>query len=109
MVNAVRIVYLLCVLLILPVAVCIWRERRPEHFRKRQLLAGIVLYSALSWALTNGCIFLCYMIDSSSLRGPEAGVALFFGELYLWFTSLPVFLAWAAFRGFFPRRSGADS
>ena len=104
MVNAVRIVYLLCVLLILPAAVCFWRERRPEHFRKRRLLAGIVLYSALSWALANGCIFLCYLIDSSSLRGPEAGFALFFGEFYLWFTSLPVFLIWAMAREIIRRR-----
>ena len=107
MVNAVRIAYLLCVLLILPVALCVWRERRPEHFRKETRLAVILLYSALSWGLTNGYIFLCYLIDSSSLRGPEAGFALFFGWLYLWFTSLPVFLAWATFQG--ARRNSVDS
>ena len=108
MISAIRTIYLVCALLVLPVWFCVWRELRPGHFRNWWLAAAIIIYSALSWGLTNGCIFLCYMIDPATLRGPEAALALFFGGIYLWVTSLPVFSAWAAFRALSRRRKTSE-
>jgi|GEM_PF-1218392 len=88
--------YLACAFLLFPAAACRW------FFGGRRsvvaICVGIVVYSALSWALSNGAIWLRYCLDPATLRGPEAAVALFFGWLYLWFTSLPVLVLWSAFR-----------
>lgn len=108
MISVIRTTYLVCALLALPVGFCVWCEHCSAHFRNWRLAPVIIVYSALSWGLTNGCIFLCYMIDHATLRGPEAAFSLFFGGFYLWVTSLPVFFAWAAFRVFFPRRKPTE-
>ena len=44
------------------------------------------------WSVTNGIIYLRYLLDPMSLQGPEGAFALFFGWFYLWITSIPVFL-----------------
>ena len=109
MITAIKITHLVCALLALPVGFCVWRELRPGHFRNWRLATAIIIYSALSWGLTNGYIFLCYMIDPATIRGPEAAFSLFFGGIYLWVTSLPVFLVWAAFRRLSRRLKPAEA
>ena len=71
MVSVIRTAYLVCALLALPIGFCVWRELRPGHFRNWRLAIAIIIYSALSWGMTNGCIFLCYKIDPATLPMPE--------------------------------------
>ena len=94
MISVIRTVYIVCFFLALPVGFRVFCG----GLRGWRLAAAAVFYSALSWALTNGCIFLCYMIDPATLRGPEAALALFAGWLYLWVTSLPVFCCCRLYR-----------
>ena len=62
------------------------------------VLIPILLYSLFSWAAVNGIVFLKYVLDPMSFQGPEGAFALFFGWLYLWITSLPVFLLYPMVR-----------
>lgn len=52
----------------------------------------MLAYSLISWGLTISCILIPDYLDFYMMRGPEIAFALFFGWLYLWFTSIPVFL-----------------
>ena len=69
---------------------CFVKFRR--FFHGFGVLGAIFLYSLLSWGFVNGVVLLRYLLDPMTLRGPEGVFALFFGSLYLWFPSLPVFL-----------------
>ena len=77
---------------IFPLSACLLFDKCREHFRGGRVLLAIFLYSLLSWGVTNGVIYLRYLLDPMSLQGPEGVFALFFGWLYLWITSIPVFL-----------------
>ena len=77
---------------IFPLSACLLFGKYREHFRGGRVLLAIFLYSLLSWSVTNGVIYLRYLLDPMSLQGPEGVFALFFGWLYLWITSIPVFL-----------------
>ena len=77
---------------IFPLSACLLFDKYREHFRGGRMLIAIVLYSLLSWSITNGVIYFRYLLDPMSLQGPEGAFALFFGWLYLWITSIPVFL-----------------
>lgn len=88
---------------LLPSAGCLLFDRYNRYFHGHRASIPILLYSLVSWATVNGFIFLKYSLDPMSIRGPEAGFALFFGWIYLWITSLPVFLLYAAVRTFFRR------
>ena len=77
---------------IFPLSACLLFDKFREHFRGSRMLIAIVLYSLLSWSVTNGVIYFRYLQDPMSLQGPEGAFALFFGWLYLWITSIPVFL-----------------
>ena len=77
---------------IFPLSAYLLFEKYRQFFTGSRILLAIVLYSLLSWSVTNGVIYLRYLLDPVSLRGPEGAFALFFGWLYLWITSIPVFL-----------------
>ena len=88
---------------LLPSAACLVFDRYGRYFRGYRASIPILLYSLASWVTINGFIFLKYSLDPMSIRGPEAAFALFFGWLYLWMTSLPVFLLYSAVRIIFRR------
>ena len=77
---------------IFPLSACLLFDKCREHFRGGRVLLAIFLYSLLSWGVTNGVIYFRYLLDPMSLQGPEGVFAFFFGWLYLWITSIPVFL-----------------
>ena len=77
---------------IFPLSACLLVDKFRERFRGGRILLAIFLYSLLSWSVTNGVIYLRYLLDPMSLQGPEGVFALFFGWLYLWITSIPVFI-----------------
>ena len=77
---------------IFPLSVCLLFDKYRQFFTGSRMLIAIVLYSLLSWSVTNGVIYLRYLLDPMSLQGPEGVFALFLGWLYLWITSIPVFL-----------------
>ena len=77
---------------IFPLSACLLFDKFRERFRGGRILLAIFLYSLLSWGVTNGVIYLRYLLDPMSLQGPKGVFALFFGWLYLWITSIPVFL-----------------
>ena len=77
---------------IFPLSACLLFDKYREHFRGGRMLIAIVLYSLLSWSITNGVIYFRYLLDPMSFQGPEGVFALFGGWLYLWITSIPVFL-----------------
>ena len=84
--------YLAFFFVIFPLSACLLFDKYQQFFRGSRMLIAIVLYSLLSWSVTNGVIYFRYLLDPVSLRGPEGAFALFFGWLYLWITSIPVFL-----------------
>ena len=77
---------------IFPLSACLLFDKYRQFFRGGRVLLAILLYSLLSWSVTNGVIYFRYLLDPMSLQGPEGVFALFFGWLYLWITSIPVFL-----------------
>ena len=77
---------------IFPLSACLLFDKYRQFFRGSRMLLAILLYSLLSWSVTNGVIYFRYLLDPMSLQGPEGAFALFFGWLYLWITSIPVFL-----------------
>ena len=83
---------LIFMFVIFPLAGCFCFAKVPRWFQGFRMLGAVLLYSLLSWGFVNGVILLRYWLDPMTLRGPEGAFALFFGSLYLWFTSLPVFL-----------------
>lgn len=91
-------VFLALFFLIYPLTACIVFDRYKTRFNCFTALIAVALYSLVSYVTVNGFIFLRYFLDPMSLRGPELAIALFFGWLYLWICSMPVFLLHAAFR-----------
>lgn len=83
---------LICMFVVFPLAACFCFAKFRRFLHGFGMLAAVLLYSLLSWGFVNGVILLRYLLDPMTLRGPEGVFALFFGSLYLWFTSLPVFL-----------------
>ena len=83
---------LICMFIVFPLAGCFCFAKFPRRFQGFRMLGAIFLYSLLSWGFVNGVVLLRYLLDPMTLLGPEGVFALFFGFLYLWFTSLPVFL-----------------
>ena len=88
---------------IYPLSACLLFDKYKRHFHGFLVLNPIVLYSVVSWVTVNGTIYLNYLLDPKSFRGPEGAFALFFGWLYLWITSIPVFLLYSAVRMIFRR------
>ena len=84
--------YLAFFFVIFPLSACFLFDKYRQFFRGSRVLLAILLYSLLSWSVTNGVIYFRYLLDPMSLQGPEGVFALFFGWLYLWITSIPVFL-----------------
>ena len=91
-------VFLALFFCIYPLSACLLFDRYKGHFHGFKVLNPIVLYSLLSWVTVNGFVYLNYLLDPKSFRGPEGAFALFFGWLYLWITSIPVFLLYPAVR-----------
>ena len=85
-------IYLTFFFVIFPLSACLLFEKYQQFFTGSRVLLAILLYSLLSWSVTNGVIYFRYLLDPMSLQGPEGVFALFFGWLYLWITSIPVFL-----------------
>ena len=83
---------LICMFVIFPLTACFCFAKFRRFFHGFGMLTAVLLYSLLSWGFVNSVILLRYRLDPMTLRGPEGAFALFFGSLYLWFTSLPVFL-----------------
>ena len=77
---------------IFPLSACLLFDKYQQFFTGSRMLIASVLYSLLSWSITNGIIYFRYLLDPMSLQGPEGVFALFFGWFYLWITSIPVFL-----------------
>ena len=78
--------------IIFPLVSCWVLDYFNGYFKGIKILYFIFLYSLLSWVVSNGLVLLKYAINPASFNGPEGIFALFFGYLYLWFTSIPVFL-----------------
>ena len=82
---------------LMPVGVCILHHFHPRLFlglwRK---FAFAAVYSFLSWSFILSAIFLssCF---GNEIRGPELCFAFFFGWIYIWVPSLPIFLFYGAF------------
>ena len=91
-------VFLALFFFIYPLAACIIFDRCKTRFNVFTTLIAVALYSLASYVTVNGFILLKYLLDPMSLRGPEGAFALFFGWLYLWITSIPVFLVHSVFR-----------
>ena len=91
-------IYLAFFFVIFPLSACLLFDKYRQFFWGSRMLIAIVLYSLLSWSVTNGVIYFRYLLDPMSLQGPEGAFALFFGWLYLWVTSIPVFLVYLIFR-----------
>ena len=85
-------IYLLSFFFVFPLTACLLFRKYTHCFRGGRILIFILFYSLLSWIVTNGIIYLRYLFDPMSLQGPEGAFALFFGWIYLWLTSIPVFL-----------------
>ena len=85
-------IFLTFFFVIFPLSACLLFDKYRQFFRGGRILLAIFLYSLLSWGVTNGVIYLRYLLDPMSLQGPEGAFALFFGWIYLWITSIPVFL-----------------
>ena len=81
-----------------PLSACLLFDRYKRFFHDFRMLIPIVLYSLVSWGTVNGFVFLQYRLDPAGFRGPEGAFALFFGWIYLWITSIPVFLLYGAVR-----------
>ena len=88
---------------VFPLAACLFFDRYKRHFHGSRVLIPILLYTLFSWGMVNGVVLLKISLDPKSFRGPEGGFALFFGWLYLWITSIPVFLLYAVVRIVFCR------
>ena len=88
---------------IYPLSACLLFDRYKGYFHGFRMLNPIMLYSLVSWTTVNGFVYLNYLLDPKSFRGPEGAFALFFGWLYLWITSIPVFLLYPAVRIIFCR------
>ena len=91
-------IYLTFFFVIFPLSACLLFDKYRQFFTGSRVLLAIFLYSLLSWGVTNGVIYFRYLLDPMSLQGPEGGFALFFGWLYLWITSIPVFLIYLTVR-----------
>lgn len=98
-----NIVFLVLFFCIYPLSACLLFDRYKGHFHGFLVLIPIMLYSLVSWVTVNGVIYLNYLLDPKSFRGPEGAFALLFGWLYLWITSIPVFLLYPAVRMIFRR------
>ena len=92
-------IYLTFFFVIFPLSACLLFDKYRQYFKGGKVLIAIMLYSLLSWSVTNGVIYFRYLLDPMSLQGPEGAFALFFGWLYLWITSIPVFLVHSIIRG----------
>ena len=92
-------IFLAFFFVIFPLSACLLFDKYQQFFTGSRMLIAIVLYSLLSWSVTNGVIYFRYLLDPMSLQGPEGAFALFFGWLYLWITSIPVFLVHSIIRG----------
>lgn len=99
-------VFLLCFFCIFPLTACLLFDRYKRHFHGFRMLIPILLYTILSWGTVNGFVLLKYLLNPESFRGPEGAFALFFGGIYLWVTSTPVFLLYPAVRRMKKERSG---
>ena len=101
--NILFYIFIALFFFIYPLSACLLFDRCNGHFHGFMVLNPIVLYSLLSWVTVNGFVYLNYLLDPQSFRGPEGAFALFFGWLYLWITSMPVFLLYPAVRMIFRR------
>ena len=98
MMDIIFYAYLIFFFGVLPLSACLLFEKYKLYFRWGRWGISILLYSFLSWSMTNGIVYLKYLLDPTGFRGPEGVFALFFGWIYLWITSIPVFLVYAAVR-----------
>lgn len=96
--NILFYAYLAFFLFIFPVSACFLLEKNKQPLHGGRELFAILLYSLLSWCVTNGVIYLRYLQDPTGFRGPEGAFALLFGWIYLWITSIPVFLIYLTFK-----------
>lgn len=82
---------------LMPVGVCVLhRFRRRLFLGVWRKLAFAAVYSFLSWSFILSAIFLSSYFGNE-IRGPELCFALFFGWIYIWIPSLPIFLLYGAF------------
>jgi len=96
-------VFLALFFFIYPLSACLLFDNCKRVFHGSRVSVPILLYSVVSWVTVNGTIYLNYLLDPKSFRGPEGAFALFFGWLYLWMTSIPVFLLYPTVRMIFRR------
>ena len=71
-------VFLAFFFVIFPLSACLLFDKYRQFFTGSRMLIAIVLYSLLSWSITNGVIYFRYLLDPMSLQGPEGVFALFF-------------------------------
>ena len=87
-----------CMFALFPVLACLFCAWKKTWFRSgRRILAALIFYTALSWLFINAVVWIPYSMGLTEIRGPEAALALLCGGLYLWVTSLPVFLIYATY------------
>lgn len=95
-------IYILCVrviyMLVIPACVCVLHYKKPLIFKglwRKIIFAAI--YSCISYITLLFALCIPYWLGKYAFRGPEIAFALFFGWLYLWIASIPVwFVYWLA-------------
>ena len=96
---AIICLFYFCMFLLIPGFVCLLHSRGKISFEgKRGKLLFFFLYSLFSWCFVNALIWGSYFLTFTRIEGPEAAFALLGGWLYLWITSIPVFLLYGIFR-----------
>lgn len=79
--------------LFIPALLCFVNIKYPKLFNRLwKLLLWAIGYSLFSWGYWFGAIFIPSSLDLYSIRGPELAYVLFFGWLYQWVISIPVFI-----------------
>lgn len=84
--------------LVIPIAVCVLDYKCKRVFSGYWKPLWVFGYSLLSWGLVLACVWIPYRLGVYSIRGPEIAFAMCIGWAYLWVSSVPVFLAYGAFR-----------
>ena len=83
--------------LVIPIAVCVLDFKCKRLFKGYRKAIWAVGYALLSWVLILACILVPEYLGLYMVRGPELAFALFFGWIYLFISSIPVFFAYLIF------------
>ena len=94
-------ILVICAGFVFPALLCYANWKYPKLFDNIwKFLGWVVGYSLFSWGYFIAVIWIPYVLGLYSIRGPELAFALFFGWIYLWVTSSPMFLCYGILKMF---------